>query len=665
MIVVCVVLGTVCAAVATWLFSWPEQQALAAQLGETVGNPSDPLIGLAWLCTGAVLAWLRPRNAVSWLLVGVGGLQLIQNALAAYGSMGLFATPDWPAAGWAMWLGTALWIPGFLPLANVLVALYPDGRLPSPRWRWPVWATLVGTAMLTVFGLLNEAIYQTTAVGKSPFAWDAPGWLATAFVAGALVLEVGGTLAVWVMSAVRLTRLGSPERQQLAWLLFVVVVMFVLTTVFTLPYWTMLVTTCLLPVAIAVGVFRYNLLGIEVVIRRGLVYGLLTAIVLAGYLLVAEAVGTSTRLGSLSAVATAAVIAVALAPLRERVQRGVDRLLYGERQDPVRAVSRVGRQLAGSDIRGLRRSVLASVAAAVRAPGAAVTDLDGGQIEAVGAPALGPSLPLTLGARQVGTLQVADRRPGERYTVADLRLLELLAPQLAVVVYALDLADALEAERDHVLEATQAERERLRCDLHDGLGPSLSGVRLGLVAAGDALAAHDTAATAKLLDRLRTELGAAVAEVRRIIDGLPPASLDFEGLVAALRRQLPAAGVPAQLVVTDLAPVTSEVEAAALRIAAEALTNVGKHAHASHVSVCLETSDSDLRLTVTDDGCGLESPVHILTDGRSERRPSAGTGGIGLASMQRRAEDVGGSFQISTTRHGTTVAACLPRGGAS
>ena len=417
----------------------------------------------------------------------------------------------------------------------------------------------------------------------------------------------------------------------------------------------------LLPVAIAVGVFRYKLLGIEVVIRRGLVYGLLTGLILAGYLLVAEVVGTGTRFGSLSAVATAAVIAVALAPLRERLQRGVDRLLYGERQDPVGAVSRVSRQLAGSDEPDLLRSVLASVAAAVRAPGAAVTDPEGREIEAVGTQTPGPILALTVGARPVGALHVAARRPGERYTATDLRLLGLLAPQLAVAVYALDLADSLEAERDRVLDATRTERERLRRDLHDGLGPSLSGVRLGLVAASDALSARDTATTAELLDRLRIELVAALAEVRRIIDGLRPASLEDGGLVPALRRQLPAAGVPADLVVTDLAPVTTEVETAALRIAAEALTNVGKHAHASHVTVRVETTGGDLRLSVTDDGCGLTCPASADADGHSDRTSA----GIGLASMQHRAEAVGGTLQISTDGHGTTIAACLPQDGAT
>jgi len=659
LIVSVALVGAAAAVAASLMFARPEQDAIEQLLNERVGRPIEPLYGVAGLWTGAVLAWLRPRNRMGWLLVGVGGCQTLAQLAAGYGSLGVFATPDWPAAPWVAWVASFLWIPGVAPLVNVLPALYPQGRLPGPRWRWPVWAATLGIATLTLGAALSPDTYHDTAAGPSPLATlGVPDRLSTGIAVTGSGLLLASTLTIWAMSVRRLLSSRSPERQQLAWLLVVVVPMFA-TSLWSLPGWTSGVLGLLLPVSIAVGVLRYQMLGIEVVMRRGLVYGLLTALVLAGYLLVAEVVGTDTRLGSLTAVATAAVIALVLAPLRERLQRAVDRLLYGDRQDPVGAVSRVSRQLAGSDEPDLLRSVLTSVAAAVRAPGAAVTDPDAREIDLVGEPAPGLQLPLTVGARPVGALHVANRRPGERYTVTDLRLLDLLAPQLAVVVYTLDLTDALEAERDHVLEATRSERERLRCDLHDGLGPSLSGVRLGLVAAGDALAAHDTSTAAELLDRLRIELGAALAEVRRIIDGLHPASLDTEGLVPALRRQLLAAGVTAELVVADLAPVTTEVETAALRISAEALTNVGKHAHATHVTVRLETADGDLRLSVTDDGCGLGSPARALTDGFS----AGSVGGIGLASMKHRAEAVGGSLSIVTDGGGTTVAACLPRHG--
>src|SRR3954447_19812164 len=121
------------ASVAAWLLSWPEQAALARALNGPEVRPFVVLPGLAWLGTGVILAWARPRNAIGWLLVGVGSVQVLSVFTSAYGGMGVLAgNPDWPAARWAAWLASALWIAGLLPLISVLPALYPDGRLPGP-----------------------------------------------------------------------------------------------------------------------------------------------------------------------------------------------------------------------------------------------------------------------------------------------------------------------------------------------------------------------------------------------------------------------------------------------------------------------------------------------------------------------------------------------------
>jgi signal transduction histidine kinase len=133
-------------------------------------------------------------------------------------------------------------------------------------------------------------------------------------------------------------------------------------------------------------------------------------------------------------------------------------------------------------------------------------------------------------------LRIAPRGPGEPYTDGDRRLLVALGPQVAVVVRALDLADALEAERDQVVAVTRQERDRLRRDLHDGLGPSLSGVGLGLQALEDARAAGNEATAAQLLARVREEVATAVGEVRRILDDLRPAVLDSTRLPDAIRH---------------------------------------------------------------------------------------------------------------------------------
>ena len=168
------------------------------------------------------------------------------------------------------------------------------------------------------------------------------------------------------MSVVRLFRSRPPERQQLAWLLLIVVPMFSTGLIPGQPEWLLTLELYLIPVAVGVGVFRYNLLGIEVVLRRGLVYGSLTAVVVAAYPAVSVIAGTQLRGAPLPGVVAAALVAVALTPLRDRLQNAVDRLVYGERRDQLRAVTRLGDQVA-ADEPDLLSSVLQVITKAVRA----------------------------------------------------------------------------------------------------------------------------------------------------------------------------------------------------------------------------------------------------------------------------------------------------------
>ncbi len=648
-VAVAVLVSTVLAVMASWLLSWPEQDSLAQVLGGHVAGPLDPFVGLSWVMTGAVLAWLRPRNSIGWLLITVGGFQALQLVTAAYGSLGVFL-PDrgWPAARWAALLGSVLWLPGLLPLANVLPAIYPEGRLPARHWRLPVGASVAGIVLIIGMALFSSDVYGDVAPGPSPLTlWSWPVWLKGVYAVLALLLLVGGTLTIWVMSGIRLARLKAPQRQQLAWVMFVVVAMFVLS--FTpQPDWLFYVTTLSLPVAIGVGVFRYNLLGIEAVLRRALVYGTLTCVVFGAYLLVASLAGAVLSRGLLPGFVAAALVAVGLAPLRERLQGAADRLVYGEGHDPLRAVSRLSGQLAATDERDLLDGVLSSIATALRAPGALVRSPEGEVVATTGVEGDGLCAAMTLGGRDVGTLVVAARHAEERYSAADRRLLELLAPQVAVVTHALDLTEELQAERDGVVAATSVERDRLRRELHDGLGPSLAGVRLGLVALADALAAEDLESAGRLVVSMRDEVTSSVGEVRRIIDGLRPLGLDELGLETAMHRLVAAAGFPVDLCVSALPHLRPDVETAAYRIAAEALTNVGKHAQASHATVDLQAREGVLRVEVADDGRGFSA---------CQGPPDPG---VGMASMRHRAATLGGELRVFSGANGTTVTAELP-----
>ena len=643
---VCVAVTGVSMAAVAYVRSRPDLVIPAGVHDGSLQRWSDLVLPATWTASGALLVWLRPSNRVGLLLLAVGACQAVSQAAGLYGMYGVgIADPQWPAARWIAFLGMPLWIPGLLPLVSILPAIYPTGRLPSSRWRPPVVVVSVGIALLTVAMLGG---YSDEVPGPLPISLDLPTVVRVPLGIVMAAGVVGGTATILVMSVVRLTRARAPERQQLALLLLVAIPLLFLGALG--PWHIVFVIAALaVPSAIAVGVLRYGMLGIEFVLRRGLVYLVLTGAVLGIYLLLAAAAGTQLKGHPAAGVITAAVVAVGLTPLRDRLQTGVDRLIYGERGDPMRAVLRMADDVATwAEPDELLPTVLATVMRAVRAPGAVVEGIDGRLLAACGAPAGGDDLRLLVGGAAVGVLRVSRRTPGEPYGEQDWLLLTALAQQVAVVVRAQELAEALEAERDRVLNATVAERSRLRRDLHDGLGPSLSGLGLGLEAVQSALT-HDDAETATaLLQRLHAETGTAVSEVRRILDDLRPSALDDVGLITALRRQAEAASseVLVALELGEVDGLSSELETVVYRIVQEALTNAVRHASAERITVRLETSEGRIALEVADNGAGFVGPR---------------VGGLGLGSMRHRANAVGGSLTINSGHTGTTVRADLPK----
>jgi signal transduction histidine kinase len=600
------------------------------------------VLALVWVASGVVLVRLRPANGLGWLVLGVGVSQAWAVALTTYGGLGRYQLqPSWPA-----FVGAALFVPGWLLTSTLLLAIYPDGRLPGPRWRWPVAGAVV--AVLALAATMSVPVISP-AVGH--------GWT----VVPSFPDRLGDLLLpykpVYRAGYVVVPNAGPRPLAPMWW-----------------PTWTRLACWVFKPmfdgcmVTIWGGTVvrlarsrppRRQLLGIETVLCRGLVYGVITTVVVAVYLAVSAAAGAlwEHRPVPSAGVVAAALAVVCLAPARSRLQHAADRSLYGERHDPLHAVTLLGRQLATSGEPELLPGALTSVVNAVRAPAAAVLDPSGTTIAGIG-PAPRPdtdpataSLPLFFGGRPIGLLLVAPRSPGEHYTALELRLLTALALQVAVVVQAFELAQSRQAEHDRVLAATAAERDRIRAELHDGLGPSLSGIGLALHALTDSVGRLPRAAGVGLLERTREEVDVALGEVRRIIDGLRPAPLDTMTLPDAIDRHSKtiSAALPVDLAVADLPRIPPQVENAAYRITTEALTNAARHAGARRATVTLAAAAGALRITVADDGRGLPAGG-----------PPAGRSTMGLASMRRRAEALGGTFAITSTGGGTTVEATIP-----
>ncbi|HEY6593937.1 MAG TPA: sensor histidine kinase [Asanoa sp.] len=355
----------------------------------------------------------------------------------------------------------------------------------------------------------------------------------------------------------------------------------------------------------------------------------------------------------LPSVVAAAIVAVGVRPAYDVLHRAVTRFVYGDQRDPVRAIGRLGRELAqerGDD--SVLHRVARSVAEALRVPYVAVREADRTTVVSYGT-ATGDAplheVPLRYAGRSVGALLVSRRTPGAGLSAADRALLELVAGPVGIALHAARLADDLAASQQHVLAATEEERTRLRRDLHDELGPSLSGIALGLEAAQ--LARDDTVLRDELLARLREEVQGAVTEVRRLVDGLRPAALDRAGLLGAIRAHVTTLSAADRIDVhvtapDELPPLALPVEVAAYRITLEALTNVVRHAGARACTVTLRVSNG-LELEVRDDGRGIPS----------RRAPD----GVGLESMQARAAAVGGTLLVGPADGGgTSVRAVLP-----
>jgi signal transduction histidine kinase len=426
---------------------------------------------------------------------------------------------------------------------------------------------------------------------------------------------------------------------------------FAAPTAFDLGAWAALLSLTALAATMAVAILRHHLYGLDVYIDRALVLSGMT-IVLGG-LYFGAVLGASRLLGQDVhlgvALPATALVAVLFLPLRDRLQRSVNRLLHGQRDEPYAAISTLGRRLGEAMAPAQVLPVMVeTIAETLRLPYVAV-ELTGEHCEpaaAHGRPSAGVALrlPLVHAGERVGTLLIGARAHGETLVDADRRLLEDFARRASAAASAVALSVEVQRSRERLVTAREEERRRLRGDLHDGLGPTLAGAVLTIDAARRVLATDPEAADA-LLDRAAASVEGTVTDVRRVVYALRPPALDQLGLAGALRQQATTLSMGEPELSCHVAapdpvpPLPAAVEVAAFRIAQEALTNVARHAHARRAAVSIAVDDA-LHLEVRDDGIGLPEDPHP---------------GVGLTSMRERARELGGSFEIAVAEPGGTL----------
>lgn len=636
-----------------------------------------PLLTVTYGVVGALIASRHPRNPIGWIFCTIGFLSALNMLAAGYALYGELVNSALPGAAPARWLSIWVWMPNVLLPFTFTLLLFPDGRLLSKRWRpiaWMAGLSIVastfslafhpgplpqfGFSLPNPYGIAGgETLINTLMIITAPFV---------------LISILGSLLTV----VIRFRRATGVERDPLRWLVGAGVVVIVGNLLGGIPWmiWgdnpmtqeLSIVATDLTVVSIVlatgIAILRYRLWDIHILVNRALVYGLLTAVVVALYVIIVGALGSLLQAGGslpVSLVGTG-IVAISFQPLRDRLQRSVNRLMYGERDDPYAVLGRLSERL---EVVVASQSVLPTivetVADAFKLPYAALALKEGEQFaiaaEVVRWHAFAHSntdrevLPLVYQMETIGQLILAPRSPGEAFSDADRRLLETIARQAGVAAYNVRLTQDLQRSRERLVTTREEERRRLRRDLHDGLGPVLAAMSFKLDAIHN-LADRDPGAVQRMAAELKAQMQEALADIRRIAYDLRPPALDELGLVGALKAHITSHNQLQGLQITLEAPenpppLPAAVEVAAYRIALEAMNNVSRHAGAHHCYVRLSLPD-DLCLEILDDGRGL---------------PGAVRAGVGLISMRERAEELGGRCTAEALpQGGTGITARLP-----
>ncbi|RIK32241.1 MAG: hypothetical protein DCC56_00085 [Anaerolineae bacterium] len=603
---------------------------------------------LTVLCIGIAVVIVRYRSddwialfSALLMVVVATGFSLPMVALANRLRSGTF--PHWMDA----------WIAFGFGLLILFFYLFPAGRFAS---------NLTFGLALTLGLWLTLGLFE-----RSLLIWYLPRWL---FISAGSFWIVTGAVALLY----RYQRADSfQQRQQIRWIVWGAIAsaaglmlqifprlfslnasMQVLSDFVLHPLGQML-KACL-PLSIAFAILRYRLWNIELIVNRALVYGSLSVLTMLGYLgtiFILHIFFTGLSNPVISFLATG-VIAILFEPLRQRLQRAVNRWMYGERDDPYVVLSRLTQTLERTpSVNEALPSITATISHSLKIPYVAIwLDQDGSEKLAAFSGAETEDLisfPLGYHGERIGRLGVARRAPNEEFSEADLRLIESIAQQAGAAAQAVRLQTELIRSRAQIVNEREDERLRIRRDLHDELGPMLAAQGLKLSAARQMIRTKPEKAEG-LVEEVIQQSQQTVTDIRRLVHGLRPPVLDQLGLTGAVRDLARNhSGSPVLEIISPsegLPRLPAAVEVNAYRILLEAWSNTVRHAHANRCIVKFLVEQNTLVVSIQDDGAGI---------------PKNYRAGIGLRSMRARAEEIGGQLSVDSVRpHGTCITARLP-----
>jgi signal transduction histidine kinase len=643
---------------------------------------------------GTFVLWRDPENRIGWLLLVIGAVWALDGALSGYYVYGLVIRPgSLPAPRAVAAVESAMWVPAIGLMGFFLVLLFPDGRAPTARSRVLARATTVAMVLAFVAIVFAPGEIEDASVPhlENPLTIDALSQVLDPLRLTILAIPLAIVGAAVAMIG-RFRRSKGVERLQLKWFAFaaaVVAANYLIAMTSSLPYtlvgnpdpaWTAwpqaiaLFSFALIPIAVGIGILRYRLYDIDVVISKTVVFAGLAAFITIVYVAIVVGIGRLIGSGNGGAglqIAATAIVALLFQPVRDWVRRFANRLVYGKRATPYEVMADLGRRMAGTlEIDHALPQLAETAAAGVGAAASRVSLFmpDGGVREAL-APA-GAESPAEWAAavevrhlgEPIGEIAVA-KAPGDPLRPTERSLLDDLAAQAGLALHNVRLTDelaaraadltatatALESSRHRIVRVRDEQRRRLEREISEGPRARLESIGLELGRLVDGTPDGPDGAPAAL-DRLGEETNVTLERLRELARGIFPPLLADQGIAAALEAHLRKIGVEAtrefsrDVVAARFDP---DVEACVYFCCLQAIQNVKRHAGEAFVHVELSTDGDALAFVVRDEGPGFDT--------------TATPQGTGVTIMRDRVEALDGVLEIeSAPGLGTTVRGRIP-----
>ena len=627
---------------------------------------------------GAMIARRQPENPIGWLFAAIGLLFGLTLVGAIYGE-----ATSMPGRAWGYWLtnvsGSAI-----LPLIVLVLLLFPNGSPLSPRWWIVVWVDVVGAVFLVAGVALTPGVLE----GQTGFANP----VGIEVLAGSIVEDGGigwmlvplAALAAGASLILRFRRSRGVEREQLKWVAFAVAVFLVGFLVNEATYQTrseqlgifaIQLAIVTLPLATGAAVLRYRLYDIDVVINKTVVYASLAAFITGVYIAIVVGVGalaggSGDDPNTALSIAATAVVAVAFQPVRERVQRLANRLVYGKRATPYEVMADFGHRMAGTlEVDRALPELAEAALTGVRASAARVRLFlpDGSERVAFRPEGAKPetwerTVEVNHQGERIGEITVA-KDAGDPLLPAERALLDDLAHQAGLALHNVRLTDELQARLDELatqageleisrrrlITARDAQRRGLERDIREGPRRELEHIAAAIERAAG-VAPSEPATAVETVDEVAGRANATLEGLRDLARGIFPPLLADQGIVPALEAHIRKVGANATLDAASAvrgARFDADVEACAYFVCLQALQNVLRHGANAPTFVRLWSEDGRLVFEVADRGPGFDA---------------ATTGdGMGLQIMHDRVDALEGTLEVSSVPgSGTTVTGSIP-----